>query len=290
MNERCSPTSEFLPWLTSLSPTTRRTIQDMCSEERERVGVNFIVNRRTFVVRARVASVSNLTVRWCCPSCGADAGSVMHVTMNASTGAMKRKLPAALSGCDVCAPSARGAARPGVFEVEAAVLLDDGTAQADCWLTGQAGLALTPVHVRNELLTLVKKHGRVTARLTKSSDEERDMGAVNGGHVVRGHASNLLGGKESETVRAAVSFAASLGEMMFECRRQYRFHEEDGVKSADNASAFSFQTTEAHATIRCGDFNVTTSTLPMIRLWASSAKRVDPKEEIRLRLSQLATR
>ena len=290
VNERCAPTSEYLPWLTSLSPTTRRTIRDMFNEERERIGENFIVNRRTFVVRARVASVSMLTVRWSCPACGADAGSVMHVTVNASTGAMKRKLPAALSGCDVCAPSARGAARPGVFEVEAAVMLDDGTAQADCWLTGQAGLALTPVHVRNDLLTLVKKHGRVTARLTRSSDEERDMGAVNGGHVVRGHASNLLGGKESATVRAAISFASSLGEMMFKCRRQYKFHEEDGVKSTTDASAFSFQTTETHATIRCGDFDVTTSTMPMIRLWASSVEQIDPKEEIRLRLSQLATR
>ena len=55
-----------------------------------------------------------------------------------------------------CVDRPQRAKRPGVFEVEASVTLDDGTAQADCWLTGDAALALTPPNVKNAILPIVQ--------------------------------------------------------------------------------------------------------------------------------------
>jgi hypothetical protein len=177
-----------------------------------------------------------------------------------------------------------------VFEVEASVILDDGTAQADCWLTGEAGIALTPLVVRNEILTLVKKHGRVISRLIKSSDEERDLGAVTGGHVVRGHASNVLGGKDSAVVRTAVSYATSLNEMIFECRKQYRYHDAKDSSNPPHASAFSFAIDSEPREVRVGEYEIMTNSLPMLRLWSSYAIPTRPKEELTMKLSQIEIR
>lgn len=288
VNEPCGATSEYLPWLTSLS-TTQRSIGSMFDEDIARANQDMVIDRRTYAIRARVNRVTRLTVRWCCPACGCDAGSIMRTTSTvASNGAIKRKLPAMLSGCDVCEPKSRGAMRPGVFDVEASVTLDDGTARGDAWLIGEAALALTPIQVRNELLALVKKHGRVTAVFTRSSDDERDMGAVGGGIVVRGHASNLLGGKDSATVRAAISYAESLPEMIFNCSRSYKFDKQNGVTSTTSASAFSYRTTEnADERVRCGDYDVVTSAMPELQLQCLSVNPVDAKAEIRLRLSRV---
>ena len=285
IHERCASTSEYLPLLTNIS--MRQSIRALFDEEMRNSGERLVISRRTFAVRARVVSVSMLTVRWCCPACGCDAGSLMHVSVNPATGATKRRLPAVLAGCDVCRPSARGTSRPGVFEVEASVILDDGTAQADCWLTGEAGMALTPLEVRNEILAIVKKHGRVTSRLIKSSDEERDLGAVTGGHVVRGHASNVLGGKDSAAVRTAVSYATSLNEMIFECRKQYRYHDGEDSSSPPHASAFSFAIDPKPREVRVGEYAISTNCLPMLRFWSASAIPTRPKEELMMRLSQI---
>ena len=288
VHERCGATSEYLPSLASI-PTPRRTILSLFEEESRNDADNLVINRRTFDVRARVVSVAMLTVRWCCPVCGCDAGSVMHVKVNGSFDAEKRKLPAALSGCAVCRPAARGAKRPGVFEVEASVTLDDGTAQADCWLTGDAALALTPPNVKNEILPIVQKHGRVTARLTKSSDAERDLGAVTGGHVVRGHASNILGVKDSEAVRSAISHAATLNQMIFECRKQYKIHEQSELSRVAHASAFSFPNVSRQTEIRSGEYEFTINALTMLRVWCAKVTPINPKAELRLSLSQLVT-
>ena len=288
VHERCGATSEYLPSPVSI-PTPRRTILSLFEEESRNDADSLVINRRTFDVRARVVSVSMLTVRWCCPACGCDAGSVMHVKVNGSFDAEKRKLPAALSGCAVCRPAARGAKRPGVFEVEASVTLDDGTAQADCWLTGDAALALTPPSVKNAILPIVQKHGRVTARLTKSSDAERDLGAVTGGHVVRGHASNILCGKDSEAVRSAISHAGTLNQMIFECRKQYKIHEQSELSKVAHASAFSFPNVSRQTEMRSGEYEFVINALTMLRFWCAKVTPINPKEELRLSLTQLTT-
>ena len=284
IHECSGPTSSYLP-KEIVQTMPRKSIQamfldQMTSEENESVAID----RRTFEVRARVASVSMLQIRWCCPACGCDAGSVMRVGINNETSAATQKLPAALAACEVCRPTSRGGQRPGVFEVEASVILDDGTAQAECWLTGQAGMVLMPVKVRNEVLSLVKRHGRVISRLTRSSDEERDCGAVSGGHVVRGHGSNVLGGADSATVRSAVSYATSIDEMIFECRKQYKLFKEHVGKP--QIAALSFLDEDARQ-VRCGDFEIKTRCVPILRFWSASVTPINPREELMLALSRL---
>jgi len=283
IHECSGATSSYLPKeIVQVMP--RKSIRAMfldqiSSDENESVAID----RRTFEVRARVASVSMLQIRWCCPACGCDAGSVMRVSVNKETSAATQKLPAALAACEVCRTTTRGDQRPGVFEVEASVILDDGTAQAECWLTGQAGMVLMPVKVRNEVLSLVKRHGRVTSRLTRSSDEERDCGAMSGGHVVRGHGSNVLGGSDSATVRSAVSYATSIDEMIFECRKQYKLFQEDVNKP--QIAALSFLDEEARE-VRCGDFEIKTRCVPILRLWSASVTPINPRQELMLALSR----
>lgn len=53
--------------------------------------------------------------------------------------------------------------------------------------------------------------------LIKSSDEERDLGVVMGGYVVRGYVLNVFGGKDFAAVRIVVLYVIFLNEMIFEC-------------------------------------------------------------------------
>lgn len=283
MHETCGATWSYLPYR-SAQVTPRQTILSIFRQRMKASLGALVITRRTFAVRARVVSLSMLQVRWCCPACGCDAGSVMSVSISEPRGAKKRKMPAALAGCDVCRPPSRGADRPGIFEVEASVIIDDGTAQADCWLTGQAATALIPLRIRNSILPLVKKHGRITSRLTKSSDEERDMGAVTGGHVVRGHASNIVVGKDASLIREAVSHATSLGEMVFECRQQYKFIEDDGLPP--RPSAFAFEDAVPRE-VRCGEYNITTTCTPILRFWSANMAPVNAKEELMIKLGNV---
>ena len=130
----------------------------------------------------------------------------------------------------------------------------------------------------------MKKHGRITSRLTKSSDEERDMGAVTGGHVVRGHASNIVVGKDASLTREAVSHATSLDEMVFECRQQYKFIEDDGLPP--RPSAFAFEDAVPRE-VRCGEYNITTTCTPILRFWSANMAPVNAKEELMIKLGNV---
>jgi len=284
VHERSGATSVYVPKaVRQLTP--RKTIHSMFIEatssgDDEKVAID----RRTFEVRARVASVAMLQIRWCCPACACDAGSLMRVTLSNESGDLKRKLPAALAACEVCRPITRGGDRPGIFEVEASVTLDDGTAQAECWLHGQAAMALMPVKIRNEALSLVKKHGRVISRMTKASHEELEYGALDGGHVVRGHGSIVLCGKDAAIVRSAVAYATSIEEMIFECRKQYKLFASD--TSRPRIVALSFPDVNERD-IRCGEVRLNTKCLPLLRFWSANVSSINPREELMLALSQL---
>ena len=106
-------------------------------------------------------------------------------------------------GCAACAvpPAARA---PGVVTliVDASMLVEDGSGQAECWADGEQALQLLGLwHGAHDnglgaaLAALVARHGRIEARVTWVHPDEWD-GTAAAGIGVRGRAARPLGATE----------------------------------------------------------------------------------------------
>ena len=103
---------------------------------------------RQLRVRVRVVNVMRLVLRWSCAHCGCDVAEAFARGGPPPPPGMLFDDPAAAAtwfggGCAACAP-APSARAPGAvaLAVEASVLLEDGSAQAECWADGEPALQL----------------------------------------------------------------------------------------------------------------------------------------------------
>ena len=90
-------------------------------------------------------------------------------------------------------------------------------------------------------------------------------------------------------MRSAISHAATLNQMIFECRKQYKIHEQSELSRVAHASAFSFPNVSRQTEIRSGEYEFTINALTMLRFWCAKVTPINPKAELRLSLSQLVT-
>jgi len=218
-------------------------------------------------VRARVTVVQVLIVKWHCRFCGCEAGSMGTAAAAAAAAAAvahhggrsggggnfdeKTKPPisalTALARCSACRPppgaftSAAAAAAAAElacgFGVELSVTLDDGSAQADCWIAGTAGDSLLPPSLKVAALALARRHGCVSARVMNNvggGDQSGRNGVA--GYVLRGFSSLSMGEVEGAPLLAAVGHAESLGEMLLQVRLDYKKFDEAGLPSRSSNS------------------------------------------------------
>ena len=301
-----------------LGPPPRVTLAEVARGARigARVGA---VDRRAWEVRARVAHVTLLTVRWACRTCGCDAGSMGARAANAAREAaaaareaartegpfhsspldpsLDPSAPSASAGCARCRPPPGAFATPAAaeaaahaacgFEAEAGVMLCDGSAQAECWIAGAAGEALLTPDVKSAATALARRHGRVTARLA-SVDLDPDGPPGSGGgfatHALRGYAAQSVSEREGWPLLAAVGRAARLDEMLFGVALNYkRFDAAPGERDFFDAGAAAFGAQSAPErstrTVTIGGRATKTLVEPIPRLRAFDVRPVEAARE-----------
>jgi hypothetical protein len=117
-------------------------------------------------------------------------------------------------GCVTCTPPPGERATGAVaLSIEASVLVEDGSAQAECWADGEPAWRVLGLW-RGErdgahgaaLAALARRHGRLTARAAWVHPDEWD-GSAAAGMEVRGRAARTLGVIEAEPVVAVMQRA-----------------------------------------------------------------------------------
>jgi hypothetical protein len=129
-------------------------------------------------------------------------------------------------GCAACAPPAAARA-PGAVAlcVEASVLVEDSTAQAEVWADGEPAWRLLGLwHADRDgrgalggaLAALAARHGRIVARPAWVHPDEWD-GSAAAGVVVRGRAARPLGPAEAAPVVEAMLRAVAQPQVVVRC-------------------------------------------------------------------------
>jgi IS1 family transposase len=259
---RCSLRS--LSWNSSANP----------EEEDSRSQFLFVRDDRLISIRARISGVTMLQSSLTCPSCDVTAcllskPSSLYITTD---------------NTDLCKATEtcfKQKASP-VFQLELNVTIDDGTGVADCWISNSAATGLLPEKMYRDIVTLTRKHGKVVARTsTSTADERENYGALDFGYSAIGYQGYTLSKVDARPIVEAIKYVNATPHMLFECARNYKVHSHpqygDTFCAYDRPSIFA-------RNMKCGGFPMRTVCAPGGRLRAVRVTIVDTKLELCERL------
>ncbi|CAL6364674.1 unnamed protein product [Bathycoccus prasinos] len=169
-----------------------------------------------------------------------------------------------------------------VFQLELNVTIDDGTGVADCWISNSAATGLLPEKMYRDIVTLTRKHGKVVARTsTSTADERENYGALDFGYSAIGYQGYTLSKVDARPIVEAIKYVNATPHMLFECARNYKVHSHpqygDTFCAYDRPSIFA-------RNVKCGGFPMRTVCAPGGRLRAVRVTIVDTKLELCERL------
>ena len=169
-----------------------------------------------------------------------------------------------------------------VFQLELNVTIDDGTGVADCWISNSAATGLLPEKMYRDIVTLTRKHGKVVARTsTSTADERENYGALDFGYSAIGYQGYTLSKVDARPIVEAIKYVNATPHMLFECARNYKVHSHpqygDTFCAYDRPSIFA-------RNVKCGGFPMRTVCAPGGRLRAVRVTNVDTKLELCERL------
>ena len=279
--------SECCNALQNLPRDTRSSLRSLswnssANPEEEESRSQFIFTRddRLISIRARISGVTMVQSSLTCPSCDVSAcllsrPSSLYITTD---------------NVDLCKATEacfKQKASP-IFQLELNVTIDDGTGVADCWISSSAAAGLLPEKMYRDIVSLTRKHGKVVARTsTSTADERENHGALDFGYSAIGYQGYTLSKVDARPIVEAIKYINATPHMLFECARNYKVHSHpqygDTFCAYDRPSMFA-------RNVKCGGFPMRTICAPGGRLRAVRVTNIDVKLELREKLRRFRRR
>jgi hypothetical protein len=275
----CSYSMTLLPFDTRVSLRSL-SWNSSANPEEEEVRSQFIFTRddRLISIRARICGVNLVQASLKCPMCDITACLLSRPT----------SLYISSENVGLCKATASCFKRKALpfFALEFNVTIDDGTGVADCWISSSAAMGLLPEKMYYDIVTLTRKHGKVLARQSASTVEERDNhGALYFGYDVVGYQGYSLAKADAKPIIDAIKYVNASSHMLFDCTRNYRMHLD--TKYGTKFNAYDKPTKYAR-NVTCAGIPIRTICAPSGRLKAVRITRVDVKNELKEKLRRLA--